>query len=786
MIHFLIEILRNSILITGLVVVMMMMIESMNIESKGMLFTGLRKTRTGQVVIAALLGSVPGCMGGFAAVSLYTHRLFSFGALVAMMIASSGDEAFIMLAMFPKQALVLFAILFVIAIVTGILTDMVADRRHRRHCSRHDHSECIEPSDCQDGYHIHDGDRCCSHAGDNDAGDTVPLRKQKRHFGWKRITMLVGVAVFIAALGTGKLAHDHSAHTGHPHEVHAHETHVHTEACGHDHEAMQEHYHSEGTFRIDLLSEDWMNVLFAGLSVIILVVLIFASDHFVEEHLWNHIVRRHLPVIFAWTFGVLLILGIMLQHLDITHWISDNTPLMILLAALIGIIPESGPHMIFVTLYASGVIPFPVLLASSISQDGHASIPLLAESRKSFLKAKMINFATALAVGMAAMLLTTSCGNSEKEQLRKMTQQSLTFCSEQVMHLSERLIPLEGQLPRTFENGELKTTTHRSWTSGFYPGVLWQLYERFPQKQELKTLAQEFTGRVSEAQWMTSTHDLGFMIFCSFGQGYRITGDEEYKEAIYNACNSLSTRYSDTVKCIMSWNPNKKWKYPVIIDNMMNLEMLMWAAEQFDIPRFAEIANLHAMTTIANHFREDNSSYHVVSYDPTTGFPAVKNTHQGYSDDSAWARGQSWGLYGYTMMYCCTGNEVYLKKAREIADFLASHPNLPEDGIPYWDYDCPDIPDTYRDVSAGAIMASALLDLSTLDKSSDSRRWRKLAIKQICSLSGPEYRSEPGENGGFILKHSVGFCKNNSEIDVPLTYADYYYVEALLRLEKLL
>ena len=389
MMHLLIDILRNSILITGLVVVMMMMIESLNIESKGMLFGGLRRTKTGQVIIAALLGSIPGCMGGFAAVSLYTHRLFSFGALVAMMIASSGDEAFVMLAMIPDQALVIFAVLFVIAVITGIIVDLVNGRMHRKHCHMEDHSECGVETDCHEGYAVHE-EASCSHGSDEN-----PFHKSgKRHYGWKRILMFCGLALFIIALASGNLGHDHEAHAGHKH----------SEACTHEHGETCDHGHESGEFKIDLLSEDWMNVLFAGLSVIVLFVLLLASDHFVEDHLWNHIVKRHLPTIFAWTFGVLLVLGIGLQYVDIDQWISDNTVLMILLATAIGIIPESGPHMIFVTLFAAGVVPLPVLLASSISQDGHACLPLLAESRKSFLWAKIINCAVALAAGFGAML----------------------------------------------------------------------------------------------------------------------------------------------------------------------------------------------------------------------------------------------------------------------------------------------------------------------------------------------------------------------------------------------
>ena len=396
--HLFIDILRNSVLITGLVVVMMMMIESLNIESRGMVFKGLRRTKFGQVIVAALLGSVPGCMGGFATVSLYTHRMFSFGALVAMMIASSGDEAFVMLAMIPEQALIIFAILFVLAVFVGVITDRIYDRLHARHCHKESHEECGAESVCDEGYVVHEMENGHDHHGNPEK------EHSKRHFGWRRIVMFVGLAVFIAALATGRLGHDHGAHGKCDHAVHAHEGHQH-ETCVHaDHDHEECGHAAEATFHVDLLSEDWMNVLFAGLSVVMLLVLIFGSDHFVEGHLWNHIVKKHLPVIFAWTFGVLLVLGITLQYVDITSWISDNTVLMILLATLIGIIPESGPHMIFVTLFAAGVVPLPVLLASSISQDGHASIPLLAESRRSFLWAKIINCGVAIAAGLLAML----------------------------------------------------------------------------------------------------------------------------------------------------------------------------------------------------------------------------------------------------------------------------------------------------------------------------------------------------------------------------------------------
>ena len=347
MLDLLIDVLCNSILITGLVVTMMMMIECFNVESHGKFFGRLRDTRAGQVVFSALLGSIPGCMGGFASVSLYTHGMISFGALIAMMIASSGDESFVMLAMVPDKAVWIFAILFVLAVGVGLLVDVFYKKSPKMHCGGH--------------YEIHEADNC--------------EHKHGRHLTWKRALMFVGTAIFITALASGWLEHEHGHEAG---EV--------ATAGG-----------------INLLSEDWMNVMFAVLSLVILGVLIWASDHFVEEHLWHHIVVKHLPVIFAWTFGVMAFIGIGLHYVDISGWISDNTVLMILFAALIGIIPESGPHLIFVTLYASGIVPLPVLLASCISQDGHAALPLLAESKVSFVQAKVINCVVAVVAGLVTM-----------------------------------------------------------------------------------------------------------------------------------------------------------------------------------------------------------------------------------------------------------------------------------------------------------------------------------------------------------------------------------------------
>ncbi len=338
------EALRTAILVSGLVVVMMMLIESFNVESEGRLFLGLKKSGFAQVLVSSLLGSVPGCVGGFAAVSLYTHRMIGFGALVAMMIATAGDEAFMMLALFPGKAALLFVILFVTAIVTGLVIDGLWKKAKPL------------PTRLEDTYELHNDDHHHEHGRKEDV-------RAGRSFGWKRVVLFAGIIVFVAALLSGLLEEEGAEPDG-----------------------------------LNLLNEEWMFWVFGAFSLVVLGALLFASDHFVEEHLWEHIVCRHLPSIFAWTFGVLLVLGVLFHFVDLTEWIGDNTALMILLAIAVGLIPESGPHLVFVTLFASGVIPFPVLLANSIVQDGHASLPLIADSKSSFVKAKAVKVGIALIV----------------------------------------------------------------------------------------------------------------------------------------------------------------------------------------------------------------------------------------------------------------------------------------------------------------------------------------------------------------------------------------------------
>src|SRR5215203_547712 len=336
--------------------------------------------------------------------------------------------------------------------------------------------------------------------------------------------------------------------------------------------------------------------------------------------------------------------------------------------------------------------------------------------------------------------------------------------------------------PRTIEKGELKLVSSRDWTSGFFAGELWFLYENSA-KDKWKTEAGGFTSNIENEKTNGGTHDMGFKVYCSFGNGLRLTGNDHYKEVIIESAKTLSTRYRKTTGTIRSWDHHKEvWGFPVIIDNMMNLELLFAATKFTGDSSFYKIAVSHANTTMANHYRNDFSSYHVVDYDTLTGKVVKKNTHQGYADESAWARGQAWGLYGFTMCYRETKDPVYLKQAEGIANFILGHPALPKDLIPYWDYNAPNIQNEPRDVSAAAITASALYELSSY--STKGKYYRQTADKILYNLTH-SYRSKIGENKGFILLHSTGHKPNNSEIDVPINYADYYYLEALLRAKKI-
>ena len=375
-------------------------------------------------------------------------------------------------------------------------------------------------------------------------------------------------------------------------------------------------------------------------------------------------------------------------------------------------------------------------------------------------------------------------GIANKKTTLKVIDKTLSFSVNQSFGLYQTILEMPNRLPRNASStGELTTSNDAWWTSGFFPGTLWLLYD-FSKNEEMKIAAQNMTKRLVQQQYTTDNHDVGFMINCSYGNGLALTSDNSYKEVIINAAKSLATRFSPVTGTIKSWD-KRVWAYPVIIDNMMNLELLTLATILSDDSSYYKIAVSHADTTLKYHFRPDFSSYHVVNYDPEKSGIIERVTFQGFADSSAWARGQSWGLYGYTMMYRETKKIEYLEQAIKIAEFIANHPNLPKDKIPYWDFDAPNIPNELRDASAAAVIASALVELSTFTNKELSKKYLDLATQMILSLSSKEYLADLNTNSNFILKHSVGFMAKNSEVDAALTYADYYFIEAMLRYRNL-
>ena len=338
--------------------------------------------------------------------------------------------------------------------------------------------------------------------------------------------------------------------------------------------------------------------------------------------------------------------------------------------------------------------------------------------------------------------------------------------------------------PRNSEpDGTLNLVPSKDWTSGFFPGELWFLYE-YTQNNFWKKKAQQHTDILEKEKMNGSTHDMGFKVYCSFGNGYRLTQDEHYKEVLLQSARTLATRFKPAAGIIRSWDHSTaKWVCPVIIDNMMNLELLFWATKESKDSTFYRIAVDHARTTMKHHFRPDFSSYHVIDYDTITGQVLKKNTHQGFADESAWSRGQAWALYGYTMCYRETRLPEFLEQAQNIEKYLFTHPNMPEDLIPYWDFDAPGIPDEPRDVSAATVIASALYELSLYDPEK-GERYRSNADKIIENLT-KHYRATLKKDNGFLLLHSTGTKPTNTEVDVPIVYADYYFIEALMRKNKL-
>lgn len=378
------------------------------------------------------------------------------------------------------------------------------------------------------------------------------------------------------------------------------------------------------------------------------------------------------------------------------------------------------------------------------------------------------------------LLLSLICTSSFGQKLS--IKDEFAFAEQQIKGL------LKAQTDSTLfpfsvnRDGSMKNMPSSWWCSGFFPGLLWYLYE-YTGKPEWRSAAERWTEALEQEQFNTQTHDLGFMLYCSYGNGARLTDKPGYAKVLQQGAASLASRYDPKIGLIKSWDKFENYNFPVIIDNMMNLEFLLWAAKYTGRDDYRQICIKHADQTLENQFRPDASCYHVVCYD-RDGKVLAKKNHQGYKDDSSWSRGQAWALYGYTIMYRETRQEKYLRHAERVASFILNHPNLPKDKIPYWDYNAPDIPNEERDVSAAAVTASALLELQNYT-SSKRQYYIKSAREILQHLSSPAYRAAIGGNNNFLLMHSVSAKTLGKEIDKPLIYADYYYLEALLKLDVL-
>ena len=386
-----------------------------------------------------------------------------------------------------------------------------------------------------------------------------------------------------------------------------------------------------------------------------------------------------------------------------------------------------------------------------------------------------------LSLAICAILLLSGFKPSPKNPENAWVQKGIVRAQFQLNLLASTIDNLHSDstcFPRSVSTGnKLRLSGSHDWTSGFFPGSMWYAYELSGDKQ-LGSEARKFTAKLSQIQYYKGIHDVGFMMMCSYGNGLRLIPESGDSLVLINTAKSLNSRFYPKVGLIKSWDHEPAWKFPVIIDNMMNLELLFEASKMTGDDSYNKIAISHADKTMKNHFRPDMSTYHLVSYDPETGVVLTKETHQGYSNSSSWARGQSWGLYGYTVCYRYTHDKKYLDWAEKIANYIISNVKT-EDAIPYWDYNAPNIPKAPRDASAAAITASALLELC--QKTTDGAKYFNYAEKILRSLTSDNYLSAKGKNSGFILMHSVGSYPHNSEVNVPINYADYYYLEALKR-----
>ena len=372
------------------------------------------------------------------------------------------------------------------------------------------------------------------------------------------------------------------------------------------------------------------------------------------------------------------------------------------------------------------------------------------------------------------VVLLVSC-NSEKKE-------SVNLENRYVKLLNYKVDSLSFPRSMSLNPEEIHKVPSKDWTSGFFPGSLWQIY-KLTGDENYKEKAKEWTALVENQKYNNRTHDMGFKVYCSFGEGLKVEDNQFYKDVIVESAKTLSTRFNSKVGSLRSWDFNSDiWEFPVIVDNMLNLELLFEATKISGDSMYHRIAETHANTTLKNHFRPDNSIYHVVVYDTISGTAKMKVTHQGFNDESTWARGQGWGIYGYTMAYRFTKNPAFLKQAEATAKFYMEHENLPEDGIPYWDFNDPAIPNAPRDASAAAVVTSALYELYGFTQ---NKVYLNFANKVLNNLNSSKYLLNDTVKGPFILNHSTGNWPKNDEIDEPISYADYYFLEALLRKEAL-
>ena len=390
-----------------------------------------------------------------------------------------------------------------------------------------------------------------------------------------------------------------------------------------------------------------------------------------------------------------------------------------------------------------------------------------------------------LLLSLGVFLMTPAFCHAENNDISNVINNDINFSTRQYSLMLQQ-IGREGKvrIPKTIDKlGRMVYIPIDDWCSGFFPGSLCYLYQLTNDKSWLLQ-SKRFTEALDSIQYLTWHHDVGFMIGSSYLNIYRLNPNKAYKKAIIQTAKSLCTRFRKKAGVIQSWNVDRGWQSkrgwtcPVIIDNMMNLELLFEATRLSGDSTYWKVAVSHANKTLENQFRKDGSCYHVVDYDPNNGAVLHRQTAQGYADNSAWARGQAWAVYGYTVCYRYTHDRKYLDQAVKTLNFVMQNPNLPEDLIPYWDFDAPNIPNEPRDVSSAACIASALYEMNNY---LPDNGYTSLADRIIRSLSSPEYRAPLGKNGYFLLMHSVGSIPHNNEIDVPLNYADYYFLEALTR-----